>query len=186
MPYASHPALYQVVAEDDGRIVGHAAAYTRDLTVPGAIVPAAHVTLADSIGKKTTFLRELTRVLGLEGVEVVTGRAEELGQDKSRRERYDLATARAVAALPVLCEYLLPLVKSGGMMVAPKKGDISLELQHAATASPILGGGPPETRAFNLPGETGERLVVLVPKVKRTPPGYPRRVGLAKSRPLGT
>jgi 16S rRNA (guanine527-N7)-methyltransferase len=147
--------------------------------------PEAHVTLTDSIGKKTTFLRELSRVLEVRDVEVVTGRAEELGQDKAHRERYDLATARAVASLPVLCEYLLPLVKPGGVMAAPKKGDISLEMQQAAKASPILGGGPPETRAFTLPGETDERYVVLVPKVKRTPSGYPRRVGLAKSRPLG-
>jgi 16S rRNA (guanine527-N7)-methyltransferase len=147
--------------------------------------PTAHVTLNDSIGKKTTFLRELTRVLDLEGVEVVTGRAEELGQDKAHRERYVLATARAVASLPVLCEYLLPLVKPGGVMAAPKKGDISPELEQAAKASPVLGGGPPETLAFTLPGETVERMVVLVPKVKRTPSGYPRRVGLAKSRPLG-
>jgi 16S rRNA (guanine527-N7)-methyltransferase len=147
--------------------------------------PHAHVTLTDSIGKKTAFLRELARVLNLEGVEVVTGRAEDLGQDKAHRERYELATARAVASLPVLCEYLLPLVKPGGMMTAPKKGDISLEIEQAAKASPLLGGGRPETRAFTLPGESEERFVVLVPKAKRTPSGYPRRVGLAKSRPLG-
>jgi 16S rRNA (guanine527-N7)-methyltransferase len=147
--------------------------------------PAARVTLTDSIGKKTSFLRELARVLDLQDVEVVTGRAEELGQDKAHRERYDLATARAVASLPVLCEYLLPLVKPGGMMAAPKKCDISLEMQQAAKAISILGGGSPETRGFTLPGETEERCVVLVPKVNRTPSGYPRRVGLAKSRPLG-
>jgi 16S rRNA (guanine527-N7)-methyltransferase len=147
--------------------------------------PEAYVTLTDSIGKKTTFLSELSRVLDLQGVEVVTGRVEELGQDKAHRERYDLATARAVASLPVLCEYLLPLAKPGGMMAAPKKGDISPEMQQAAKASPLLGGGPPGTRAFTLPGESEERFVVLVPKAKRTPSGYPRRVGLAKSRPLG-
>jgi 16S rRNA (guanine527-N7)-methyltransferase len=154
--------------------------------VPLKIVwPKAHLTLTDSIGKKTTFLRELSRILDLEDVEVVTGRAEDLGQDRAHRERYDLATARAVASLPVLCEYLLPLVKPGGMMAAPKKGDISLEIQQAAKASSVLGGGPPDTRTFTLPGETDERYVVLVSKVKRTPSGYPRRVGLAKSRPLG-
>jgi 16S rRNA (guanine527-N7)-methyltransferase len=147
--------------------------------------PAVQLTLTDSIGKKTTFLRELTRVLDLQDVEVVTGRAEELGQDRAHRESYDLATARAVASLTVLCEYLLPLVKPGGVMAAPKKGDISLEIQQAAKAIPVLGGGPPETRAFTLAGETEERYVVLVPKVRRTPSGYPRRVGLAKSRPLG-
>jgi 16S rRNA (guanine527-N7)-methyltransferase len=147
--------------------------------------PEARVTLTDSIGKKTTFLRELSRILCVVDVEIVTGRAEELGQDKAHRECYDLATARAVASLPVLCEYLLPLVKPSGIMAAPKKGDISPELQQAVKASPVLGGGPPEARGFTLPGETEERYVVLVPKVKRTPSGYPRRVGLAKARPLG-
>lgn len=147
--------------------------------------PDLRLTLADSIGKRTTFLKAAVEALGLEGVEVLTARAEELGQDKRHRERYDAATARAVAALPVLCEYCLPLVKLGGLMLAPKKGNISPELQSAEKASPILGGATPRIHAFRLPGENEERYVVAVRKVKPTPSGYPRRVGLAKTRPLG-
>jgi len=154
--------------------------------VPLKIVwPQMKLALADSIGKKTAVLRELVRALGLADVDVITARAEELGRDRAHREKHDTVTARAVASLPVLCEYCLPLVKVGGWMAAPKKGDISQELAEARRASSILGGGEPKLHSFVLPGEEEERFVVMVKKVKATPPGYPRRVGLAKSRPLG-
>lgn len=153
--------------------------------VPLKIVwPQLKVALADSTGKKTAFLKELAITLALKDVEIITARAEELGQNKTHRWRYDAVTARAVASLPVLCEYCLPLAKVGGWMAAPKKGDISQELKEAEKASRILGGGPPKLHRFVLPGETEERFVVMIKKVKATPPGYPRRVGLAKARPL--
>jgi 16S rRNA (guanine527-N7)-methyltransferase len=147
--------------------------------------PKMKVVLADSIGKKTAFLKELAGILGLSGAEVVTARAEDLGQNKAHRERYNVVTARAVASLPVLCEYCLPLTRIGGWVVAPKKGDISQEIGEAEKASKILGGSEPKLHRFVLPGEEEERFVVTIKKVKATPPGYPRRVGLAKSRPLG-
>jgi 16S rRNA (guanine527-N7)-methyltransferase len=147
--------------------------------------PEMKVVLADSIGKKTAFLKELAGVLGLSGVDVVTARAEEMGQNKAHRERYTIVTARAVASLPVLCEYCLPLTKVGGWIAAPKKGDISQELEEAEKASKVLGGSEPRLHRFVLPGEEEERFVVTIKKVNATPPGYPRRVGLAKSRPLG-
>jgi 16S rRNA (guanine527-N7)-methyltransferase len=154
--------------------------------VPLKIVwPEMKLVLVDSIGKKTTFLRELVGAFGLEGVEVVTARAEEIGQDEKHRGRYDAVTARAVASLPVLCEYCLPLAKVGGWMAAPKKGDISLELEQAKKASKPVGGGELKVHTFTLPGEDEERFVVTIEKGKATPPGYPRRVGLAKSKPLG-
>ena len=147
--------------------------------------PGLKLTLADSTGKKTAFLKELVGVLGLQGVQIVTARVEELGIDKSHREKYSAVTARAVASLPVLCEYCLPLAKVGGFVLAPKKGDISLELKAGAEASRLLGGGEPRLHRFVLRGETEERVVVVIKKAKHTPPGYPRRVGLAKSKPLG-
>jgi len=154
--------------------------------VPLKIVwPQLKLALADSIGKKTAFLRELVRALDLRDVEVITARAEDLGLDRAHREKYGAVTARAVASLPVLCEYCLPLVKTGGWMVAPKKGDISHEVEEARLASALLGGGEPTLHRFLLPGEQEERFVVMVKKGKATPHGYPRRVGLAKSRPLG-
>lgn len=147
--------------------------------------PQIRLTLADSIGKKTTFLREVSKVLGLDEVEVVTARAEAIGQDRKHREQYDAVTARAVASLPVLCEYCLPLVNVGGRFLAPKKGDISHEIAGAKKAWPMLGGKGLAMHRFVLPGESDERVVVVINKVKATPPGYPRRVGLAKARPLG-
>ncbi len=154
--------------------------------VPLKIVwPQVRLTLANSVGKKTTFLTELCKGLGLEGVEVNTTRAEEMGQDRKHRERYDAVTARAVASLPVLCEYCLPLVKVGGYFFAPKKGDISQEIKKGGKASLLLGGDGPRLRHFRLPGEDEERSVIVIKKVRGTPPGYPRRVGLAKSQPLG-
>ncbi len=146
--------------------------------------PGIRLTLADSIGKKTAFLKALADALKLEDVTILTARAEELGQDKSHRQHYDAVTARAVASLPVLCEYCLPLVKVGGLMLAPKKGDISQEIIEAEKAAKILGGGAPKLHKFILPGEDEERYVVAIEKLKPTPSGYPRRVGLAKSRPL--
>ena len=147
--------------------------------------PQIALVLTDSIGKKTAFLKELAKALDLLNVDVLTVRAEELGQDKAHRQRYDAVTARAVASLPVLCEYCLPLVKMDGWMLAPKKGDISLELEDAKKAARILGGDEPKLHRFLLPSEEEERFVVAVRKVKVTPPGYPRRVGLAKTKPLG-
>jgi 16S rRNA (guanine527-N7)-methyltransferase len=147
--------------------------------------PRLALTLNDSVGKKTAFLREVARELGLDGVEILAGRAEELGLDKKHRANYSAATARAVATLPVLCEYCLPLVRVGGHLAAPKKGDISQELEEAKRAAQILGGSEPRIHRFLLPREDVERFVVTVGKTKPTPPGYPRRVGLPSSRPLG-
>jgi 16S rRNA (guanine527-N7)-methyltransferase len=155
--------------------------------VPMKIVwPRISLTLNDSVGKKTTFLRELCRVLELGEVDVHTGRAEELGADKTYRQQYDAVTARGVAPLPVLCEYCLPLVKVGGLMLAPKKGDISRELIEGKRASFLLGGGALDAQTFRLPGEAEDRSVVVIKKVRNTPSMYPRRVGLAKARPLGS
>jgi 16S rRNA (guanine527-N7)-methyltransferase len=154
--------------------------------VPLKIVwPALGLMLSDSIGKKTAFLNALVEELGLRDVQVVTARAEEMGRDKAHRERYDAVTARAVAALPVLCEYCLPLTRAGGVMLAPKKGNITEEMAGAREAARILGGSAPKLHPFTLPGEEEERYVVAIRKVRPTPSGYPRRVGLAKSRPLG-
>ena len=154
--------------------------------IPLKIVwPHIHLMLSDSIGKKTTFLKEVVSLLRFADVEVLTSRAEDIGQSKAHRQRYDAVTARAVASLPVLCEYCLPLVKPGGVMLAPKKGDIAQELAEAGFASKLLGGDTPRLHPFTLPGEAEERYVVTVRKIKPTPPQYPRRVGLAKSNPLG-
>jgi len=147
--------------------------------------PGIGLTLVDSVGKKTVFLRAVVETLGLVGVTVLTTRAEELGHDRAHRAAYDVVTARGVAALSVLAEYGLPLCRVGGMMLAPKKGDLAAELATAARAMPKLGGGEISLYRYALPGETKGRVVVRLPKAGPTPSGYPRRVGLPSSRPLG-
>lgn len=181
------PAAYPAVFQPGGAGLADLGAGAGFPGVPLKILwPQMPLTLVESVGKKTTFLTHLVGVLGLAGVEVVTGRAEALGQDKRHRGRYDVVTARAVAALPVLAEYGLPLCRTGGALLAPKKGDISQEVAAATRAAPLLGGGPPRSFAFRLPGEESDRLVFVLPKMRATPPGYPRRVGLPDKKPLGT
>jgi 16S rRNA (guanine527-N7)-methyltransferase len=147
--------------------------------------PGIHLTLADSIAKRTNFLSELVAALGLSDVDVLTARAEELGRDKAHREQYNVATARAVALLPVLCEYCLPLVRLGGWMLAPKKGDISQELEDAKRAVRLLGGGGPRMHRFLLPGEQEERYVVAIKKVKPNAPRLSQEGGAGEAAPSG-
>jgi 16S rRNA (guanine527-N7)-methyltransferase len=147
-------------------------------------LPQIQLTLVESVGKKADFCRLLVQTLGLEGVQVVTGRAEELGLDKSHRERYDWAVGRAVAVMPVLAEYLLPLVRVGGGMLAQKGESAPAETQTAENAMRVLGGKLRLLKKVNLPGVVEDRYLVVVDKVSGTPPGYPRRVGLAVKKPI--
>ncbi len=149
------------------------------------LYPKLKLTLVESVGKKTNFLAELMRALGFPDVAIVTGRAEELGQSSAHREKYDLATGRAVAAWPVLAEYCLPLCRVGGLFIAPKKADIATELNHAPQIAKLLGGQLRPTDAFTLPGDTDLRRLVVTQKVRPTPKAYPRRTGLPSKEPLG-
>ena len=148
------------------------------------LYPEIHLTLVDSVAKKTAFLSQVVQELGLEEVEVLTGRAEELGQQDPHRESYDWAVARAVAQLPVLTEYLLPLVKVGGWMLAQKGESAPAELESAANAIKTLGGDAQELVPVRLPGSPEQRYLVLIEKVSPTPEQFPRRVGIPGKRPL--
>jgi 16S rRNA (guanine527-N7)-methyltransferase len=123
-------------------------------------------------------------LLKLEGVEVITGRAEELGQMPSQRESYDWAVARAVANLPVLAEYLLPLVRVGGKMLAQKGHSGPVEAHNAELALKLLGGQIRQLVPVTLPGVAEERYLVVVDKVAATPPQYPRKPGFPTKKPL--
>lgn len=153
--------------------------------VPVAILrPDLRVTLVEAVRKKAAFLERLVGELELPQVSVVVARAEELGRAKEHRERYGLATARAVASLPALWEYLLPLVRVGGGVAALKGPGVAEELPPARRAAQLLGGGEAEVRPFVLPGEAGERRIVVVRKISPTPKQYPRRVGVPAKTPL--
>lgn len=141
------------------------------------------VTLIEANGKKAVFLRHVVRMLGLDWVEVVQARAEEVAVDGRRRERYDVAVARAVAELPVLAELCLPLVTCGGLFLAMKGAGWQEELGEGGVLR-ILGGELGRVVRYTLPYSGLERHLVVVRKVAATPEGFPRRSGIAKKRPL--
>lgn len=154
--------------------------------IPLAIVhPDWSVLLLESTGKKVWFTQQVIAALGLKGGAVLQGRAEAIGIGKPWREAADLCTARAVAALDVLLEYCAPLVRTGGWLAFPKSGDVAAEATRAAAAAHTLGA---ELDAIiPVPANLGlgeQRATILYRKVKPTPPGYPRRVGLARTRPI--
>ena len=148
------------------------------------IYPNMHVTLVESVGKKAMFCQHIVSKLGLEGVEVINARAEEVGKNPAHRESYDWGVARAVANLNVLSEYLLPLVKVGGIVLAQKGESGPAEAQSAEKAMKILGGKLKQLIPVNLPGVADDRYLVLVDKVAATPPKYPRTAGMAAKMPL--
>ncbi len=142
------------------------------------------ITLLDSLNKRVNFLNEVTDDIGIT-VNAVHGRAEELGlsQKLGFREQFDIATARAVANLRDLSEYCLPFVKIGGVFVSLKGPDITAEVEQAENAIKILGGEVLEVVSYSLPDDSA-RTMVIVKKVKPTPPNYPRNAGRMKKSPL--
>jgi 16S rRNA (guanine527-N7)-methyltransferase len=148
------------------------------------LYPSMRLTLVESVGKKANFCRHIVQKLALEGVDVIQGRAEELGQHPDHREKYDWAVARAVANLPVLAEYLLPLVLVGGTMLAQKGETAPAEVHAAEKAFQMLGGTVRQLIPVTLPGVVDERYLVLVDKIAATPQQYPRKQGIPTKRPL--
>jgi 16S rRNA (guanine527-N7)-methyltransferase len=146
--------------------------------------PHLKLTLVESVGKKAMFCQHIVRVLGLEQVNVIQSRAEDLGQTPEHREKYDWAVARAVANLNVLSEYLLPLVKVGGMGLAQKGESGPAEAQSAEKAIGLLGGKLKQLIPVHLPGVADDRYLVVVEKVAATPPKYPRKPGIPMKTPL--
>jgi 16S rRNA (guanine527-N7)-methyltransferase len=148
------------------------------------LYPRLKLTIVESVGKKADFCRHIVDTLKLDDVNVIQTRAEKLGQMPKYRESFDWAVARAVAQLPVLSEYLLPLVKVGGVMLA-QKGERGPSESHAAeNALRILGGHLRQMIPITLPGVVEERYLVVVDKVGATPPQYPRHEGTPAKKPL--
>ncbi len=146
--------------------------------------PDLKLTLVEATGKKVRFCQHVAEKLGLEGVRVVHARAEEVGQMVEHRERYDWAVARAVAEMPVLAEYLLPLVVRGGGFVAQKSKDAPAEVHAAEGALRKLGGTLERLIEVELPGVVDPRYLVVVRKTAATPRTYPRRPGLPAKQPI--
>lgn len=153
---------------------------------PGVVTkiykPDLELTLMEPTGKRVEFLKYVCEQLNLKGVSFAKERAEEAAR-KQWREAFDVASARAVAALPVLAEYCLPLVKVGGVFIAMKGASAEEELQQAKGAISKLGGKFQEMRDFQLPGGDARSLLVCK-KISQTPPSYPRNGGKIAKAPL--
>ena len=151
--------------------------------MPMAILePTARLTLLDSLGKRIDFLQETAEALKLENVSCIHARAEEFAAD--HRERYDYAVSRAVAALPVLSELALPLVKPGGAFLAMKSVDSDAEIDSARSAIGQLGGKIEKLLDYTVPCTEVRHRVVLIRKVKPTPRQFPRAFARIKKSPL--
>lgn len=142
-----------------------------------------YFTLLEATEKKCGYLRNVGKELSFENFKVVCGRAEEFGKKAEYREKFDVATARAVARLNVLCEYCMPFVKKGGCFVA-YKGDAEEEIKEAEKAVEILGGKIIDVKDFILSEKSGRRNVIVIKKERETPAEYPRLNGAIKKKPL--
>ena len=146
--------------------------------------PQIRLTLLESVGKKTVFLSHLVNALGLEDVEVITGRAEEVAHLSSYREKFDIAISRGVAGMATLSELCLPFCRIAGIFIAQKKGDINQEVIKAEKAIALMGGQLLQVKPVNLPDLADNRYLVVVKKISPTPTRYPRRPGMPGKRPL--
>ena len=145
--------------------------------------PGMKGTLIEATGKKTAFLEHLKDSLGLEGLEVLNGRAETLAHDPALRESFDIVLARSVSGMAALAEMTLPFCRTGGLLVAHKGHNIEDELTAAANAIAVTGGALKEVRPVSLEG-LSQRNLVVVEKVSETPERYPRRPGMPSKNPL--
>ena len=146
--------------------------------------PGLKITLIDSLSKRVRFLEEVIRELELKDIRAIHGRAEDLAREKDFRERFDLATARAVAPLPVLAEYCLPFVRREGRFLAYKSEKVREELDGAANALKILGAGEKDSLYYALPGTDAGRSLLVFQKTRSTPAIYPRKAGTVNKKPL--
>lgn len=143
-----------------------------------------NVVLLDALNKRLNFLNEVVKENKLENIETVHFRAEEIGKNKKYREKYDIATSRAVAQLNILVEYLLPLVKVGGKCICMKGSNVEEELKNSKKAITLLGGEIEKIEEFILPDSDIKRNVIIIKKVNSTPAKYPRKPGTPAKEPI--
>jgi len=156
---------------------------------PGAVLiaafPQVEVTLMDSVAKKVKALGECLQAAGWEErAKTLTGRAEEMGRDPSLRESWNLVTARAVADFPVILEYALPLLKTGGYLVGWMTEGQWKAVDNSQKALQALHGKIVQRANYCLPSLQQPRILVMVEKLGKTPATYPRAVGVPSKKPL--
>lgn len=142
------------------------------------------VTLLDSLRKRIDFLAEVKNELKFDNIKLIHGRAEDFGQNKNYREKFDICVSRAVAPLNVLSEYCLPFVRKGGYFAAYKSENISQEILSSKNAVRELGGKIKEVKEINLPGTDIVRKIVIIEKCEPTNLKYPRKAGKPSKDPL--
>jgi 16S rRNA (guanine527-N7)-methyltransferase len=147
--------------------------------------PAWHATSLEATGKKARFQQEAVATLGLANVTILTGRAEELARKPEHRGRYDLVTARAVAALPTLLEYCCPFARVGGRVVAPKKGDLADEVAAGTKAASLLGAHLLAPIPITISPIADGRVLLVAEQQHLCPQQYPRPAGAPAKHPLG-
>lgn len=144
--------------------------------------PDIDLTMIDSTAKKLKYVENTVNELGLIATTLHT-RAEEAGQSKEYREKFDFVCSRAVAALNVLCEYCLPFVKQNGLFIAMKGAKAQEEIDAAKSAIKTLGGKIVAEKSFSL-SDGGERTLVIIKKISQVPPKYPRPSAQIAKKPL--
>ncbi|MGN1316767.1 MAG: 16S rRNA (guanine(527)-N(7))-methyltransferase RsmG [Acutalibacteraceae bacterium] len=154
---------------------------------PGLVIAAAYpnvnVTLLDSTGKKLKAVENIAEQMGVKNVKIVHARAEEAGKNPEFREKYDFATARAVAELRVLLEYTLPFVKKDGFFLSLKGASAKEEIDGADGSLKTLGGKIHSVNDFILPGGD-KRSIIKVKKISQSSPRYPRPSAQIAKKPL--
>ena len=143
-----------------------------------------NITLMDSLNKRITFLEEVVNKLKLTNIDAIHSRAEELAKNKDYREKFDVATSRAVAPLNVLLEYMLPFVKVNGICICMKGSSIENEIQESRKCLELLGGKIEKIDSFELHENSHARNIIIVRKIKNTPNKYPRKAGMPTKEPI--
>lgn len=146
--------------------------------------PDLNVTLVDSLNKRINFLNDIISKLDLNNINTVHSRIEDFGKDKKYRESFDYVTARAVANLSTLSEYLIPISKVNGKCICMKGNDIEEEIINSINAINLLGGKINKIDHFELPNSDIYRNIIIINKIKNTPNKYPRKAGLPSKEPL--
>lgn len=146
--------------------------------------PDVKITLVDSLNKRIIFLNEVIDNLKLSDIYTVHSRIEDFGKDKKYREKFDYVTARAVANLSVLSEYLIPITKVNGKCICMKGSEIEEEVNNSKNAINILGGKIEKIEKFDLPNTDISRNLVIINKIRNTPNKYPRKAGIPVKEPL--
>ncbi len=147
-------------------------------------LPELKVTLLDSLNKRINFLQEVAKEIQIDDIEFIHGRAEDFGKKEEYREQFDIATARAVAGLPVLMEFCVPFIKVGGYFVCLKGPNANLELEESKAAMEVLGVEYIEKIDIKLPEIDLHHNILVFKKIRNTPSKYPRKAGKVSKNPI--